>query len=311
MATHLENLDLDIASMNPKRFIVTCHGWSASNWTAHALNLSEHILCTHSARNELANDEELQSNANLKKHLEQLQKGYQLRQRRSLDELYDEIEKLGSSPNYGSVHVLRLRDLPVVYEKFGVPHRVFDVANVVRHPVTLAWSGYGQFKDLFRYDINELYWTVGKVINQGLDFVNYIAKKYNIYVGDYEHLAFIGACSVLSSLRLDLDAYPKVNKMENIDFKGTFQMERLTSEPEYYRGFLMNLGMEEVATENYLKEVMEIKTINKHKKDSKSLTPNERFETFSPMQKEVFNYFFQLNKLGEYEKFGYDLSMLE
>ncbi|MEZ4781128.1 MAG: hypothetical protein R2816_06015 [Flavobacteriaceae bacterium] len=212
-----------------KNFIVTSHGWSASNWTAHALNLNENILCTHSARNELASDKNLQSNINLKNNIDQLQKGYAQRQERSLDTIYDEIEKKGIAKSYGSVHVLRLRDLPIIYEKFGSSKRNFILVNIVRNPVDLAWSGYGQFKDLFRYDINELHWTTGKIVRQALEFSNYISSKYNLYMGDFENLAFIGACAVFESLKFDLDAYHKVNYMENIKFKGTIRMEDLTS----------------------------------------------------------------------------------
>jgi len=134
---------------------VTSHGWSASNWTAHALNINKSVICTHSARNIPALSVDLQSNANLKINISELQKGYKLRQSRSLDAIYDEIESYGEAYAYGSVHVLRARDLPIIFKNNGSPYRIFKVANLIRNPVDLVWSGYGQFRDLFRYDINE------------------------------------------------------------------------------------------------------------------------------------------------------------
>ena len=107
-----------------------------------------------------------------------------------------------------------MRDLPVISEKYGVSTRSFKVVNIVRNPVDMVWSGYGQFKDLFRYDINELHWTTGKVIRQALEFVNYIGKKYNIYIGDFENLAFIGACAILESLKLDFQYERDILKKE-------------------------------------------------------------------------------------------------
>ncbi|WP_417371366.1 hypothetical protein [Gelidibacter japonicus] len=293
-------------------FIVTCHGWSASNWTAHSLNLNANILCTHSARNILADDKELQSNKNLKEYINQLQKGYSQRQGRSLDTIYAEIEALGNAQNYGSVHVLRMRDLPVISEKYGDSARSFKVVNIVRNPVDLVWSGYGQFKDLFRYDINELHWTTGKVIRQALEFVNYIGKKYNIYIGDFENLAFIGACAILESLKLDLMAYPKVDAIKNINFSGTFQMEDITSNKLKYKEFLNSLGLSSSSNEDYLDDVFKTGVVNKHKHDSKRLSAFERFNEFLPWQKEVFLHFFNFHDLKKsYESFGYNFDYLK
>ena len=293
-------------------FIVTCHGWSASNWTAHSLNLHNTVLCTHSARNVPADDKDLQSNKNLKKHINQLQKGYALRQNRSLDDIYDEIESFGENKNYGSVHVIRLRDIPVIHKKYGSPNRPFKIANVVRHPVDLVWSGFGQFKDLFRYDINELYWTTGKVVRSGLEFVNELSRKYNFNAGDFEYLAFLGACAVLESLKFDLDAYQNIDQVEKLDYVGTYRMEDLTKDPEYFKGFFESLLPDENADPLYLQSVFNTGQINKHKHDNKKLTPEERYDTFEEWQKEAFHYFFDKFGLFDgYSSFGYELEFMK
>ncbi len=294
-----------------KYFIVTCHGWSASNWTAHSLNLNSKIICTHSARNEIAEDKELQSNKNLKKNINKLQSGYKKRQAQSLDAIYDEIECKGASPYYGSVHVLRLRDIPIIYEKFGISQRSFNLVNIVRHPIDLVWSGYGQFLELFRYDINELHWTSGKVVNQALKFSNYIGQKYNLYMGDIENLAFIGACAIMESLKKDIDAYISLSSLKNINFCGTFKMEEITNDPKIYSLFCSQLGLNELISEEYLNKVFSTGVVNKHKSDDQKLSSKERYLSLVPWQKEVFNHFFNLHDLKKpYEKFGYDFTYL-
>ena len=294
-----------------KNIIITCHGWSASNWTAHALNSNTNLLCTHSARNVPAGDKNLHSNENLKKHINSLQKGYSIRQSRSLDTIYDEIESYGKTNVYASVHVIRMRDLPIIHSEFGVSYRDFNIANVVRNPIDLVWSGYGQFKDLFRYDINELHWTSGKVVKQSLEFVNYIGEKYKLFIGDFEVLAFLGACAVLESLKFDFDAYSKVKNIDKLNFIGTYQMEELTTNPDYYSRFFDELDLKQYNSKKYLESVFNTGKINQHKHDNKKITAEERYNEFLPWQKEVFNHFFKLHNLrSSYEEMGYDLSFL-
>lgn len=65
---------------------------------------------------------------------------------------HDFIESNGDADFYGSVHFYRLRDLPAQYEKFENSERNFNVINLIRNPIDLVWSGYGQFKELFKTD---------------------------------------------------------------------------------------------------------------------------------------------------------------
>ncbi|MEZ4972119.1 MAG: hypothetical protein R2820_02365 [Cyclobacteriaceae bacterium] len=292
-------------------FIVTAHGWSASNWVAHSLNQHPDVICTHSARNELADDKDLQSDRNLKLNLRQLHSGYINRQKQSLDDLYDEIASKGTSKYYGSVHVLRLRDIPVIVDKFSSPIRQFNLANIVRHPVDLVWSGYGQFQTLFKYDINEMYWTVGKILRDGKELCYYLVDKYDLNLGEMECLTFLGACAIMSSLKLDLEAYKGINNISNINFVGTYQMELLTSDRNEFKYFVETLTGDSVCTNEYLDKVFNAGVINKHKSDSKKLSPADRYNSFCPWQKDSFNYFFNFNSLqSDYGSFGYDLNFI-
>ena len=295
--------------MSRQYFIVTSHGWSASNWVAHSLDLHEAIVCSHSARNAWASDADLHTN--LKVDLSQMHKGYVNRQGRPIDESYDEIEGFAPAHYYGSVHLYRLRDLPVLHEQYGEFKRHFNVMNLVRHPVALVWSGYGQFKDLFRYDINELHWTLGKILKESREFVFQIGEKYKLNLGDFEVLAFIGAACVQGSLRIDLDALKKVKQISRLNFNGYLQMEQVTSDPTAYSAFLKSLLPGISIDEKYLTRVFATGEINKHRYDKKSMTVAERYSTFTDWQKEVFLFYFRkYNLQGEYEEMGYDFSFL-
>lgn len=298
--------------MKTKHFMVTSHGWSASNWVAHALDLNPSITCTHSARNEWAKDTEIHSEQNIKDNLKNFHSGYFLRQNRTLDESYDEIEAFDKTDFYGSVHLYRLRDLPVLSEKFGTQKRKFNVVNLIRNPIDLVWSGHGQFKDLFRYDINELYWTTGKVLKEK-EFLYELAKKYSLNIGDFENLSFLGACAVLGSLRLDLDAVEKVKDLDFVDFKGFVKMEEVTSNGEVLNELIGRLTDNECPVPLlYLDKVYQAGVINKHKHDSKKLSAEERYATFGPWQKEAFHHFMKIFDLKkDYQKLGYDLSFME
>ncbi len=295
-----------------KYFMVTSHGWSASNWLAYALNLHPNIICTHSARNIQASEKDMNSDDNLRQNLQNLHNGYQLRQNRTLKESYNFIEALGEAKVYGSVHVYRLRDLPVLFEKYGEFDRAFQVMNLVRHPVSLVWSGYGQFKELFRYDLNELHWTSGKILNTAKDFVQQLALKYDLYIGELENLAFIGAAAVLGSLRLDLDAVDSTKEIPKIHFGGHLQMEKITREPHVLRQIVSTLSDHTIdGNSEYLKQVFNAGVVNQHKNDANKYDAVLRYEQFTDWQKETFNYFFNLFDIQDsYREMGYDFSFL-
>jgi len=144
-----------------------------------------------------------------------------------------------------------------------------------------------------------------------LDFTNDLGKRYDLNVGDFDILGFLGACSVMEGLRLDLNAYGHLDEIKNLDFLGSFQMEKLTNNSNYFSDFFNQLGLEELNSEEYISDVFKTGIINKHKYDHKKLTAENRFAEFTDWQKEAFNYFIKLHDLKKpYEAFGYDLSFL-
>ncbi|MCR9253799.1 MAG: hypothetical protein NXI20_25515 [bacterium] len=293
------------------RFIVASHGWSASNWVAHSLNMHKDILCTHSAKNIVANDPFVHTNESLKKDINKWHNGYELRLNRSVDSCYDDLERIEQTKFTGTVHVYRLRDLPSLHDKFPFqqPYKVF---NLIRNPMSLVWSGYGQFKDLFLYDLNELYWTLKKIIDHSKEFIHEVGNRHHINIGETDKLAFIGACSVLSSLRKDIDAIQEIENANHLDYKGVIKMEEITQNPETLELLLQKISDESInIDDSYFDSVYKLGAINKHKKDSKKITASERFSALEDWQKEVFVFFMKkFNLTEEYSKFGYDLTYL-
>ncbi len=294
-------------------FIITSHGWSASNWLAYALNQHPDILCTHSARNIPASQKNMNSDHSLRHNLTRLQQGYVQRLTQAVDEKYTHIKSLGRARVYGSVHVLRLRDLPYLYKKFGSAHSQYVVMNLVRHPVALVWSGYGQFKSLFRYDLNELNWTLGKVLKDAHDFVNQLALNYDFFPGDLENLAFLGACAVLGSLKKDLDAEQVITSFPPYHYKGIVKMEDVTVFPSELKRVVQTVTSGALqADDDYLQTVYNLGVINEHKIDPNKRNAGQRYAQFKTWQKEAFRYFFKKYNLREsYERYGYDFSFLD
>lgn len=293
-------------------FIITCHGWSGSNWLAHALNLSPLITCTHSARNCLADDINLQSDTNLKKKLRTLHKGYISRTSTSIEMKYEEIKGYGKSDFYGSVHLIRLRDLPVLDKKFGPPSSEYKVLNLIRHPVDLVWSGYGQFQTLFLYDLNELHWTLGKVLNESNEFLYSISDKYNINLGEIQNLAFISSSCILGSLQLDANAEKETKKLKNLKYLGTLKLEEISKRKSTFIKLIHDLTGEQLTEDSrYINTVFELGKINKHIKEKENHKPSEKYANFSDWQKEVFHFFLTKYKIKDYySRLGYDMSFI-
>jgi len=217
----------------------------------------------------------------------------------------------GNSSFYGSVHVYRLRDLPILFKKYGSPKFEYRVINLIRNPVDLVWSGYGQFKDLFLYDLNEQYWTLKKVIDHSKTFIHELGYRHNLKIGKLENLSFIGACAVLSSLALDKDAEEKIKPFDKIKFLGSVKMEEVTSNTNCFKNLLEKISNNLPIDNDFISGSLNSGKINKHRKDNKNLSPEERYNGFSSWQKEVFEYFLKKFSLhGYYVKNGYNLDFI-
>ncbi|MBY6067779.1 hypothetical protein KUW17_13565 [Leisingera aquaemixtae] len=300
--------------MSPNYFVVTCHGWSASNWLAHALHKHKDVTCAHSSALIPAKNASVFDGRGLQKHIPDLRKGYVERQTRSLMDTYADFSKDQQTEFVGSVHSYRLRDLPAQTRLIGQTETTIPVVNLVRHPLDLVVSGYGQFKDLFPIDLNEFSWTLRKIVDQGLDIAETVCKRHSINPGDFDTVCFLGACVVLGSLRMDLDALNEVSESDTgpWDYRGIVRMEEVTRDRKTYAELLDRLSNHKLqADTEYLESVFEEKRVNVHNRSAPEGTA-ARWQALQPWQREAFKAYLALFQLqSAYESNGYDFSFLE
>ncbi len=288
------------------KLIITCHGWSASNWLSYALSQHQDIIATHSAANLYG--EKLTNN--IKGKVQEFHQGYINRQNQPIAECYSKIESYGNAKIYGSVHLYRLRDIPVLNKKFGEETDTYTTFNLIRDPIKLILSGYGQFKELFRTDINELHWTLSKIMADKSEIDN-ILNKYEIFPGDFVNLAFIGAACVLGSLKQDLNALEEVKNIPYINFCGNIKMEDVTQNPDILKQLIKLANPQVDVSDTYIEKVYSLGPINKHSKNNQQQSSQELFNSLSQWQQEITRFY--INKYdiaNSYQLLGYDLSFL-
>jgi hypothetical protein len=299
--------------VNTEYFIVTSHGWSASNWVAYSLHLNPDITCAHSSAAIIADNPTRFDGEGLQENLRDLRRGYIERQNKPIDQLYDGLHQQRPAPLVGTVHTYRLRDLPVQESRFGSGNRQYRTVNLVRHPLDLVLSGYGQFLKLFRIDLNEYAWTLRKIVDQALDIAEAICRRHGLMPGDYEVLCFFGACITLGSLRLDLDALEDIK--ENGDnrwgYRGTVRMEDVTQSSKAFAD-LVNLISDraDLVDDKYLDSVFRSGPINVHKLGNHGNTERS-WAALADWQKEAFQAFLERFPIREsYQDLSYDFSFL-
>lgn len=223
----------------------------------------------------------------------------------SIDEQYDAITKISDTIAYGSVHLFRLRNIPELIKKFWPLRHDYLIKNLIRHPVNFIWSGNGELRELFNYDLFVLNGITGLVLHQrDRAFLENLSRKHNINLAQLDVLSFLGAAANLYNLRLDL----------GLDLKAEhIKMEEITTSPSLFRQVATELtGSHVTIDDEYIDTIFTIGPVNQHKSDNKHLTPEERYETFSPWQKESVNYYLEASGiLTNYKDMGYDFSFLQ
>ncbi|MCM2131849.1 hypothetical protein [Larsenimonas rhizosphaerae] len=303
------------------RFVIACHGWSASNYVSYVLNQHPSISCAHSSAAILSNDKSIFDGDGLKKSIPALRSGYLKRISESIDCRYDALEKevgtieSGSNCFLGTVHTYRMRDLPEQLINHEIKY-IYPVWNLVRNPFDLVISGYGQFLDLFQIDINEYAWSLNKLVRVegAIQAVEKAASLGGKAPGDYQIICFASACAVLGSLELDIKAINEISGNGKIpfDYRGIIRMEDIIGNDNGFSEFISDLsGGNIFSTEEYRKKIRGIGKINRHHRSAPDGSA-KRWEQLSIWQKELFIYFFSHFELrGFYESIGYDFSFLD
>jgi len=292
-------------------FFVTSHGWSGSSWFANVLNSHSDIFCSHLMYNRVPGiddgEEKLQKN-NL----------FDLVRRDSVDrlttpinEVIVKINDLTNKPYQGNVGLYRARDLPFLIDKFGDLEHKIKIINLVRDPLSVVLSGYGQFQKRFKFDLHELHWNLGKLLSNNYEFISALSKRYGINLGNIQNLSFLAAAQVMASLRLDIDAVSHINRMKKVEFLGHCKLETLTTEKEYFREIIERVVPGLNYSDEYLHSALSTGPINRHSQHA-ATSASDRFELLTSWQKEAINHFWKLNKLQSfYSSIGYQFEYLE
>lgn len=283
-------------------FVVTSHGWSGSHWLAVTLDTHPEILCFHSALHIHSRGGD-SSDKYLKENMHAHGVAVNNRENLSFDAAFDQVEKRAKDPAkhiFGSVHTYRIRDLPVLQEKFPSP-RPHMLMNLIRHPVSLVASGYGQLRSFMEWDVYTVL-DVTAILRDNFLFASELANRHRLNLCDSSVQAFLAACQHLHFLARDHQIAPEAP---------TILMERVTTEPDYFAEVVRQLSAGEVeCTRAYLEEVFSIGRLNGHAGGEK-LDAQARYEKWEPWQQEAFQNALISSQLNNfYREYGYDFSFV-
>ncbi len=172
--------------------------------------------------------------------------------------------------------------------------------NLVRHPVNFVWSGQGQLRDMFAFDLYVLHGTLLLLMKKAESYIFALAEKYELNLCEPRVLGFLGACANLYNLASDV-AVPLTAH--------TVQMEKVTTSPSTFRDVVKYLSEGALhADSELLEQVYQVGPLNAHQ-GRPARTPHETFAEFEAWQKEAFVYFLNATRLQpSYETYGYDFS---
>ncbi|MBO6657188.1 MAG: hypothetical protein JJ934_09845 [Pseudomonadales bacterium] len=300
--TPQSNANIRIAGGTDKHqyFMVTSHGWSASKWLAAALNKHPEVTCVHSVGSVLPDEKESEYEDEL--HADLADMGATLgRQNQSLKEHFDSIVEKQDRRIIGSVHRYRLRDLPRLLQ--GGETYPFQLANLIRHPVTLVNSGQGEFTTLAEMS-DETRKEIQTFFENQRQYYLDLQRKYDLDLEDWSVLSFLAAAQ---------HQFVLVHDQTCVKGVANVCMERVTTEPELFRSMIEALSKKTlVADDDYINGVFNMGNVNRHTNDRKITTPEERFELWNDWQREAYKHFMEQSGIDTvYSQVGYDFSFVK
>lgn len=305
-----------------RSFLVASHGCSASFWLAHTLNRLPGFACVHSSAALEADDArayeardaiERGELADVYRMLQLIRAGYEARHQRSPQQLFESLsQRFADRQAIGVVHSYRLRDLPGHAHPPRADVAPIPVANLLRHPVEVVNSVYGQYLLSFRIDLTDLHWTLGKVVASDLQQFERLAIEHHVCIGDFEPLCFLCACQALRGLRQDFDAIPALADSGAFCFLGNMRKEDLTTQPDLLRQWIGRLAGDDLPiSDAALQPAYDGTLLNIHNPQARNSGAQAVHDGWTPWQRDVFALLLDTLQLRtRYESEGYDLSMI-
>lgn len=292
-------------------FLVSTHGWSGSNWLAWTFDRHPALACSHGVLYERRphptdGDEAVWLSGLHATVRERNQRRYTI----PVDETLDHVAALAPGQRCGNVGYFRARDFPLLFARHGANRRPARWANVLRHPLSVVWSGYGQFLKRFAFDLFELQWNLAKINEHALPLLDELERHYGVVRGDRETLAFVSAALTLSSLELDMDALQSVPSTEDFHFAGCARLEDLTRDADALAALLRALVPEVEPRADWLAEATSGRRINVH--NARSIDdPAAKYAELLPWQQRAFAWALDRTRIRPfYEANGYPLDFL-
>jgi hypothetical protein len=292
-------------------FLVATHGWSGSNWLAWTLGRHPALACSHGVMverrpHENDGDEAVWYSGLHAPVRERNQRRYEV----PLDDTFAQIAQLAPGLRCGNVGYFRARDFPILLDRLGPNSRPARWVNLVRHPVSVVWSGFGQFRKRFRFDIYELQWNLSKVIQYAMPLLDELERDFGVERGDRDTLAFVAAALALSSLDLDVRALDAVRSTDALVFGGNVRLEDITTDPAALAGLLAALAPGAEPEPGWLAEATSGRRVNVHNPEAID-DPAAKWGRFAPWQQRAFSWALGRTKIRAfYEALGYPLGFV-
>ncbi len=273
-------------------FLVTTYGRTASYWLASSLNKHPDIICSHGPLVDSCS-------LSLMPPKEQILRAHCQRDdftRKTIDQLFDELEKNGQAKAYGNVHGYGLVSLIGKSNLEKTRHKIV-VSNLTRHPITRIES----HKNEWLYEI-----TFSPVIRRILR--EFDPTKVNMIQSRFKHIDFtvpenwVFVVALLSIITSDLQEL-------QIDFNH-ITMERLTSDPELLLHFINKITQGAVSiTSSFIEDMINSDRYN-GRSNSKRFSMSV-FDSWEEWKRTAFKLVLDEYKVKElYSSFGYDLSFV-
>jgi hypothetical protein len=288
-----------VTAANPRYFIVTSQGVSATRWLAFALASHPEVFGAHGhfAIDSVASEKFQQEKS--KDDVDALSNGNATRnfyKASKIGDIFARYRSLRPDANaYGNAHSYTLDDL--VRRHIGKARDPgFALANVVRHPVSYIDSHFSLVRkaetnpDVYR----NYQWNL---------FPQALAEFRELFLLDCpdfpEFLAFAASCYSVLIVARDLDH-------ETVRH---YRMESLTTDCIALAAFCQILTGHTYSREELSSHIAE-GAINRHRQKSASTDDREIYNGWARWKKDIASVMISEPTLKKFEKVGYDVNML-
>ena len=280
--------------------LVTSRGLTATTWFANALNLHPDIFCAHGRDRPSRGFESPKLLADRIYRQDRLQYEQWQRNASVAEYISDLANAAAGSRMIANIHGYILIEL---FNKLDstIKGKV-NIANMVRHPISFIQS-YVALLEHRELDYPEKFATEHA---QRARDNKQLFLQLKIDPTDITLYGFVEACQALIKSANEQQTYPVE----------TIQMEKLVSDPNYFRKIFQYLTESKLAiSEEYLTQVFSTQKLNSHFSDC--ATPNSRnnetkeksiWDNWSNLQRHVFHSLIDRQTLIAFTQLGYDLS---